>query len=154
MGQIRLHSLNDVKLVGRLTKDPELRFTTQGTPVCRFRLAVGRRYKDRTSNDWKEEVAFVPCTLWRDAAERAGQRLKKGSPVFVEGRLKSRDWTTKEGQKRSDLEIEISRIQFLESMNEEGAAASEPVPVGVGAETPRDTGTDEVAGNIDDEVPF
>src|SRR5438270_11855848 len=155
MANLRLHSLNDVKLVGRLTKDPELRFTTQGTPVCRFRLAVGRRYKDRTSNEWKEEVAFVPCTLWREAAERAGQRLKKGSPVFVEGRLKSRDWQTKEGQKRSDLEVEVSRIQFLESMAEEGAGAPEPIPAAVGAETSRESGpVEEANGNLDEEVPF
>jgi len=120
MANLRLHSLNDVKLVGRLTKDPEVRFTTQGTPVCRFRLAVGRRYRDKNSNEWKEEVAFVGCVVWRESAERCGQRLKKGSPVFVEGRLKSHDWQTKEGQKRSDLEVEVSRIQFLESASEAG----------------------------------
>ena len=118
MANIRLHSLNDVKLVGRLTKDPELRFTTQGTAVCHFRIAVGRKYKDRNSSEWKEEVAFVPCSVWRESAERCGQRLKKGSPVFVEGRLKSRDWQTKEGQKRSDLELDVQRIQFLESRGE------------------------------------
>ena len=98
MANIRLHSLNDVKLVGRLTRDPEVRYTTQGTPVCHMRVAVGRKYKDRNSNEWKEEVAFVPCVVWRETAERCGQRLKKGSPVFIEGRLKSKEWQTKEGQ--------------------------------------------------------
>ena len=97
MANLRLHSLNDLKIVGRLTKDPELRYTTQGTPVGRFRLAVGRRFKDRNSGEWREEVAFIPCTVWRDTAERVNQRLKKGSPVFVEGRLKSRDWQTFDG---------------------------------------------------------
>src|SRR5688572_17338721 len=116
MANLRLHSLNDVKLVGRLTKDPELRFTTQGTPVCRFRLAVGRSFKDKNSSEWREEVAFVPCNVWRESAERCQSRLKKGSPVFVEGRLKSHEWQTKEGQKRHDLEVEISKIQFLEQM--------------------------------------
>jgi single-strand DNA-binding protein len=125
MGHLKLHSLNDVKLVGRLTRDPELRFTTQGTAVCHFRVAVGRKYKDRNSGEWKEEVAFVSCSVWREAAERCGQRLKKGSPVFIEGRLKSKEWQTKEGQKRTDLEVDVSRIQFLESMGEEGEA--EPV---------------------------
>jgi single-strand DNA-binding protein len=127
MGTIKLHSLNDVKLVGRLTRDPELRYTTQGTAVCHFRLAVGRKYKDRTSGEWKEEVAFVPCNVWRETAERCGQRLKKGSPVFIEGRLKSREWQTKEGQKRTDLEVEIARVQFLESMGEGGGDAAEAV---------------------------
>src|SRR3989338_8660695 len=134
MGNIKLHSLNDVKLVGRLTHDPELRYTTQGTAVCHFRIAVGRKYKDRTSGEWKEEVAFVPCNVWRETAERCGQRLKKGSPVFVEGRLKSREWQTKEGQKRSDLEVEISRVQFLESMGEVGEV--EAVGEEVAAEAP------------------
>lgn len=159
---IRLHSLNDVKLVGRLTKDPELRYTTQGTAVCHFRIAVGRKYKDRNSSEWKEEVAFVPCSVWRESAERCGQRLKKGSPVFIEGRLKSREWQTKEGQKRSDLEVDILKIQFLESMGDGSGA-------GTGATEAESSGSDEfsqesapaMAGakaakfnNNDDEVPF
>lgn len=152
MGAIRLHSLNDVKLVGRLTKDPELRFTTQGTPVCRFRIAVGRKYKDRTSGEWKEEVAFVPCSVWRESAERCGQRLKKGSPVFIEGRLKSRDWQTKEGQKRSDLEIDIQKIQFLESQ-EEGENGAAPAAVGAGVGSSSKEFSDEAPIN-EDEVPF
>jgi single-strand DNA-binding protein len=161
MGNIRLHSLNDVKIVGRLTRDPELRFTTQGTPVCHFRLAVGRKYKDRNSNEWKEEVAFVGCSVWRENAERCGQRLKKGSPVFVEGRLKSREWQTKEGQKRNELEVEIQRIQFLEAMGD-GQVETEVVaddmnqdsaPMAMaGASQERAAGKQESSN--DDEVPF
>lgn len=132
--QIRLHSLNDVKLVGRLTRDPELRFTTGGIPVCHFRIAVGRRYKDRNSGEWKEEVAFVPCSVWRETAERCAQRLKKGSPVFVEGRLRSKEWTTKEGLKRSDLELDILRIQFLESMGETAGEAEATAEESQGSE--------------------
>jgi single-strand DNA-binding protein len=154
---IKLHSLNDVKLVGRLTRDPDLRFTTQGTPVCHFRLAVGRRYKDRTSGEWREEVAFVPCNVWREAAERCGQRLKKGSPVFVEGRLKSREWQNKEGQRRMDLEVEVSRIQFLETL-EEGAdvAASAEEAENNDHAIPVGTGSAPVSRkNVkEDEVPF
>ncbi|MFN0117671.1 MAG: single-stranded DNA-binding protein [Elusimicrobiota bacterium] len=150
---IRLHSLNDVKIVGRLTRDPELRYTPQGTPVCHFRVAVGRKYKDRNSNEWKEDVAFVPCSVWRETAERCGQRLKKGSPVFIEGRLKSKEWTTKEGQKRSDLEVDIQKVQFLESMGETAAAeaeASEESGEVVGAVA---MGKSKEIQN-DDEVPF
>lgn len=156
MPNLRLHSLNDVKLVGRLTKDPELRFTTQGTAVCHFRLAVGRRFKDR-SGEWKDDVAYVSCSVWREAAERCGQRLKKGSPVFVEGRLKSREWQTKEGQKRTDLEVDIQRIQFLEAMGEtgEGEAAAEEsggdAPIAVGASYESAATPPPVR---DDEVPF
>jgi single-strand DNA-binding protein len=129
MANLRLLTLNDVKLVGRLTRDPELRYTTGGSAVCHFRIAVSRSYKGQGSNEWKEEVAFVPCSVWREAAERAGQRLKKGSPVYVEGRLRSKEWTTKEGQKRSDLELDVMRVQFLEATGEGGgeAAVSEDV---------------------------
>jgi single-strand DNA-binding protein len=157
MANLRLHSLNDVKIVGRLTRDPELRYTPQGTPVCHFRVAVSRSYKTPSSSEWKEEVAFVPCTVWRETAERCGQRLKKGSPVFIEGRLKSRDWQTKEGQKRTDLEIDVQRIQFLE-MAGEGSAPTEAVaeessessmPVGAG----RYSGSTSQQSN-DEEVPF
>jgi len=161
MANLRLHSLNDVKLVGRLTRDPELRYTPQGTPVCHFRIAVSRSYKDRNSNEWKEEVAFVPCSTWRETAERCGQRLKKGSPVFIEGRLQSRDWTTKEGQKRFDLEVNILKIQFLEMAGEGGSSASEAVAEDPGAEasaTPVGAGASsansKVAQYNDDEVPF
>jgi single-strand DNA-binding protein len=167
MANLRLHSLNDLKVVGRLTRDPELRYTPQGTPVCHFRIAVSRSYKTPNSTEWKEEVAFVPCTVWRETAERCGQRLKKGSPVFVEGRLKSRDWQTKEGQKRTDLEVDVLKIQFLEmsgdaptsagaaeTMGEDGGSES-GAPVGAGSSYSRaSSAAPSSANNNDDEVPF
>jgi len=130
MANLRLHQLNDVKLVGRLTRDPDLRFTPKGQAVCHFRLAVGRRFKDKATNEWREEAAFVPIVAWREMAERCGERLKKGSPIYVEGRLRSREWETKEGTKRFDLEVEAWRIQFL-AMTPDGepggdAAAGSP----------------------------
>ncbi len=160
MANLRLHSLNDVKIVGRLTRDPELRYTPQGTAVCHFRVAVSRSYKAPNSNEWKEEVAFVPCTVWRETAERCGQRLKKGSPVFVEGRLKSREWQTKEGQKRTDLEVDIQRIQFLEMMGDGGGSSNaepsgdesgESASVGAGS---FGSSSPSAQSHNDDEVPF
>lgn len=129
MANLRLHQLNDVKLVGRLTRDPDLRYTPKGQAVCHFRLAVGRRFKDKATNEWREEAAFVPVVSWREAAERCAERLKKGSPVYVEGRLKSREWETREGTKRFDLEVEAWRIQFLAAAPEgegDGEAGSVP----------------------------
>ena len=165
MANLRLLSLNDLKVVGRLTRDPELRYTPQGTPVCHFRIAVSRSYKTPNSTEWKEEVAFVPCTVWRETAERCGQRLKKGSPVYVEGRLKSRDWQTKEGQKRTDLEVDVQKIQFLEMAGDAAGASSagESVPDDGGAESEapvaassysRSKAPSSSANNNDDEVPF
>jgi single-strand DNA-binding protein len=91
---LRLLQLNNAQLVGRLTRDPELRFTTSGLPVCRFDLAVNRRYKDKTG-EWKDDTSFIPVVVWREAGQRCGEKLKKGNPVYVEGRLKSKSWETK-----------------------------------------------------------
>ncbi len=121
---LRLPQLNDVRLVGRLTRDPDVRYTPKGQAVARLDLAVNRRFKDGTG-EWREEATFVPITVWREAAERCKERLKKGSPIYVEGRLKSTSWETKEGQKRSGLEVEAYRMQFLAKVStEEGAEPS------------------------------
>jgi single-strand DNA-binding protein len=128
---LRLLQLNDVRLVGRLTRDPEVRYTAKGQAVARLDMAVNRRFKDSTG-EWREEATFVPVTVWREAAERCRERLKKGSPIYVEGRLRSSSWETKDGQKRSGMEVEAYRLQFLaKSPREEGASEGEAV----GAET-------------------
>lgn len=110
---LRIPEQNKVLLVGRLTRDPELRYTQKGQPVCRFDLAANRRYK-KANGEWQDETAFVPIiVLWKDMAERCGERLKKGSPVSVEGRLRTRKWETKNGEPRSTLEVIAQRVQFL-----------------------------------------
>src|SRR4029077_2509381 len=115
-----LLQLNDVRLVGRCTRDPEVRYTPKGQAVTRLDLAVNRRFKD-SSGEWREEATFVPVTVWREAAERCRERCKKGSAVYVEGRLRSSTWETKDGQKRSGIEVEAYRLQFLtKSASEEG----------------------------------
>jgi single-strand DNA-binding protein len=153
---LRLLQLNDVRLVGRLTRDPEVRYTARGQAVCRLDIAVNRRYKDN-SGEWREEATFVPVTVWRDAAERCRERLKKGSAVYVEGRLKSSTWETKDGQKRSGLDVEAYRLQFLTKVTEGESDASEagespmgsPEPAGV-AEGPAKAS----ASVGEDEIPF
>lgn len=127
MSVLRLHQLNDVRLVGRLTRDPELKYTANGQAVCRLDLAVNRRYKDKTG-EWKDEASFIPVVVWRESAQRCSDRLKKGSPIYVEGRLRSRSWETKEGQKRTTLEVDARGVQFLEKMEtgEDGGKTSEP----------------------------
>src|SRR5580704_14621526 len=127
---LRLVQLNDVRLVGRLTRDPEVRYTPKGQAVARLDIAVNRRYKDGTG-EWREEATFVPVTVWREAAERARERLKKGSPVYVEGRLRSTSWETKDGQKRSGLEVEAYRLQFLAKTSGDAAGEDESA-AGVG----------------------
>lgn len=155
---IRLLQLNDVRLVGRLTRDPEVRYTAKGQAVARLDIAVNRRYKDGTG-EWREEATFVPITVWREAAERCRERLKKGSPVYVEGRLKSTSWETKDGQKRSGLEVEAFRLQFLEKTGPSDAGDSDSDSVGEGAAAPASPASAALSSRAsapvsDDEIPF
>lgn len=103
---------NKVILMGNLTRDPELRYTPSGTAVVNLRLAVNRRFRDR-SGEQKDEVCFVTAVVWDKQAELCNQYLHKGRPVFVEGRLQSRSFEDASGNKRNVLEIRAERVQFL-----------------------------------------
>ncbi|HVO32775.1 MAG TPA: single-stranded DNA-binding protein [Elusimicrobiota bacterium] len=158
---LRLVQLNDVRLVGRLTRDPEVRYTPKGQAVARLDMAVNRRYKD-ASGEWREEATFVPVTVWRETAERCRERLKKGSPIYVEGRLRSTSWETKDGQKRSGLEVEAFRLQFLAKSGgeesgeppEAAAAEAEPAaPAAPAAAVPEPVAAANPSAG-DDEIPF
>ena len=105
-------SFNRVYLMGNLTKDPELRYTPQGTAVVNLRLAVNRKYRTKTQ-ELKEEVCFITAVVWNKQAETCNQYLKKGSGLFVEGRLQSRSWEDSAGQKRNVIEVRAERVQFL-----------------------------------------
>jgi single-strand DNA-binding protein len=122
-------SLNRVLLIGNLTKDPELRYTPQGTAVVNLRLAVNRKYRDK-SQEMKEDTCFLTVVVWDKQAETCNQYLRKGSPVFIEGRLQSRSWEDNAGQKRSVVEVRAERVQFLSSgTNKEHAPpAAEEAP--------------------------
>lgn len=138
--ELRLPEQNTVLLTGRLTRDPELKYTASGTAMCRFGLAVNRRYKDPKSGEWKDDATFVNCVIWREAGERVGKVVKKGAPVHVEGRLRSYDYQDKEGNKRSGIEVEARRVQILEKTSAAGSS-------GVGEPEPS-------AGAEIEEVPF
>ncbi len=116
-------NLNKVLLIGNLTKDPELRYTPQGTAVANLRMAINRKFKDR-NQEMKEEVCFVTAVVWDKQAETCNQYLRKGSPVFVEGRLQSRSWEDASGQKRNTIEVRAERIQFLGGGQGRGGAGS------------------------------
>lgn len=115
MADLRLGSLNKVFLMGRLTRDPELRYAPSGAAVCNFRIAVSRNYRDK-DDKWKEEVCYVTVVVWREQGERCGNLLRKGSAVLIEGRLQSRSWETQEGQQRNVLEVVANRVQFLDKL--------------------------------------
>jgi single-strand DNA-binding protein len=115
--------LNVIAIVGNLTRDPEVRFTPNGTAVCNLSLACNRRYKAAGNEEYKEEVCFVSAVVWGKRAENCGQQLHKGNPVFITGRLQSRSWE-KDGQKRSTIEIVADDIQFL-NRTKEGTSPEE-----------------------------
>ena len=152
---LRLLQMNDVRLVGRLTRDPEVRYTAKGQAVARLDMAVNRRFKDGTG-EWRDDTTFVPVKVWREAAERCKERLKKGSPLYVEGRLRSTNWETKDGQKRSGIEVEAYRLQFLAKMTgEEAPGEQENESVGepaAAATLQEPVGSSASAGS--DDIPF
>ena len=129
-------SLNKVFLIGNLTRAPELRYTPSGTPVADLRLAVNRSYTTQ-SGEKREESYFLTVVVWGKQAESCGEYLDKGSPVLIEGRLQTREWETKEGQRRNVVEVVAERVQFLGRGKAAVTAEAEPI------EEPAD-GTDEV----------
>ena len=105
--------LNKIVLIGRLTRDPDLRFIPDGTPVCSFSVAVNRAFKGR---DGSKEVDFINITTWRGLAERCGKYLKKGSQVGLTGRLQIRNYELSSGEKRRDAEVIADNVQFLDKV--------------------------------------
>lgn len=105
-------NLNKVFLIGNLTRDPELRYTPQGTAVTTLRLAVNRSFKDKTGQ-MQKDTCFVNVVVWAQMAEVCNQYLQKGRQVFIEGRLQSRSWQDKEGKNRNVIEVVAMRVQFM-----------------------------------------
>lgn len=134
-------SLNKVFLMGNLTRDPELRYTANGTSLASFGLAVNRRFKQ--AEEWKEEVCFVDVTVWGKQAESCSEYLSKGRGVLVEGRLRYRSWETEEGQRKNKIEVVATNVQFLpRSSNQSTQEEHTAMPQSVSNE-----------GSLDD-VPF
>ncbi len=153
---------NKVMLMGNLTRDPEVRYTPSGTAVSDLGLAVNRSFKGQDGQQ-REETCFVRVTVWARQAENCAQYLKKGSPVFVEGRLKYDEWE-KEGQKQSRLSVVGERVQFLSSPRGGGATQdtpsgytspdrsnSEPADPAAGTPPPREM---DAAETDEDDLPF
>lgn len=145
---LRLGYLNSVILLGRLTADPDLRYTPKGTPVCTFRIAVNRRFKDQTTSEWKDETYFFTVNTWAQLAERIGERLKRGSAVLIQGELRSRSWETTTGEKRTVVEIHGRSVQLLDKTLALGSPAVEPEQ-----DIPPDDEPDIPKDQLDD-IPF
>jgi len=116
---------NRVILAGNLTRDPELTYTPSNTPICKFGMAINRRWRGQDGNS-REETCFVDCTAFGRQAETINQYMSKGRPLLIEGRLNYSQWTGQDGQKRSKLAVVVETFQFLGGRPEGGGGA--PVP--------------------------
>src|ERR1019366_2259637 len=129
-------SLNQVFLMGNLTRDPELRQTPNGQNVCSFSLALNHSYKDNSSGEWKEATDYVDIVAWGPLGERVSQYLSKGRRCLVQGRLQSRSWE-QDGQKRNKLEVIASDVTFLDSRGagggDDGSGMTSAAPAGPSA---------------------
>ena len=154
-------SVNKVILIGNLGKDPEVRYAPSGSAICNVTLATSRQWKDKTSGEKQEETEWHRVVFYDRLAEIAGEYLKKGRPVYVEGRLKTRKWTDKEGVEKYTTEIVASEMQLLGSREGAGgddagggqrsAPAARPPASRPAATAPKSaTGFD----NMDDDIPF
>lgn len=113
MKKLNLPRINHITISGRLTRDVDLRYTSSGTPVANIGIANDRPYRDSDGN-WQNEVNFLQVVAWAKLAERTAEKLEKGSPVIIEGKLQSSKWEDKNGNNRTTVEINAFRIQHLE----------------------------------------
>ena len=142
-------NINRVVLVGNLTKDPELRQTGGGTPVCSLRIAVNTRRRDE-AGQWGDKPNYFSVSVFGNQAESCSQYLSKGRPVAIDGRLEWREWQAQDGSKRESVEIIADSVQFLGSRGEgEGGGERQFVPAGAATESGADFGNAN-----DDDIPF
>lgn len=136
-------------LVGNLTSDPELRFTPNGVAVAKFTVASTPRTLNKATNEWVDgETLFMTCNVWRQAAENAGESLTKGMRVFVSGRLKARSYETKEGDKRTVMELEVDT--FGPDLTRATAKVTKNPSSGAG----KSSNSSAPAASDSDETPF
>ena len=145
-------SVNKVTLLGNLGKDPEIKFLPSGQAVANFSIATTDRYKDK-AGEWQDRTEWQNVVLWQRLAEIAGEYLKKGGKVYIEGRLQTRSWDDKDGNKRYTTEIVASTIQFLGGNAQAGADA------GIGAQDHASgpemgMGDNQESSFTEDEIPF
>ena len=135
-------SVNKVILVGNLGRDPELRYTQNGSAVANFTVATNERWRDKDGNN-QERTEWHRIVVWGKTAENCAQYLAKGRSVYVEGRLQTREWEDKEGNKRQTTEISAQRVQFLGGPRGGGTGGPDPGGGGSGQD-PEPGGGDEI----------
>lgn len=140
-------SLNKVMLIGNLGRDPELRATPSGQSVTSFSMATNRRYKDK-NGEWQDDTQWHNVVAWGPRAETITNYLKKGSRIYVEGRLTHRNWEDQEGQKRYATEVVLENYVLLDAAPEGARGEREPVP------PPPDEAPESPTDSNEEDVPF
>ncbi len=136
--------LNKVFLIGRLTRDPEIRFLPSGSQITSFSIAVNRAYKTKDSDEWKEETYYIDIDTFGYLAERLGKQLSKGTQILVEGSLRQDRWETQTGEKRAKIKVVADKVNILSSR----AAAQQEEPETI----PEPKETEDFSS--DEDVPF
>ena len=149
--------LNKIFIMGRLTRDPELRRTQTGTPVASFSLAVDRDFKDR--NTGERTTDFIDCVAWRQTGEFVSRYFSKGRMAVAEGRLQLRDWVDRDGNKRRNAEVIVEQMYFGDSKSDSGQKSGQPVPKEAGyqeaySSTGREADEFRELQDDDGELPF
>ena len=145
--------VNKVILIGNLGADPEVRYTPDGAPVANFNLATSESWNDRTSGEKQERTEWHRLVVWRKLAEIAGQYLKKGSKIYIEGKLQTRSWEDQSGQKRYTTEVVVNELQMLDSRGEGGGGGGGGISRDPGPAAQPESGPPPGAAG-DDDLPF
>ncbi|MGQ0612742.1 MAG: single-stranded DNA-binding protein [Planctomycetaceae bacterium] len=150
---------NKVFLMGNLTRDPELRYTQGGSALVKFGLAVNRKYRNKNTQEMIEETCFVDIEGWGAQAETFSRYMRKGRPVFVEGRLRLDSWESKEGQKRNRLVVVMEAFQFLAagpggSREEGGGGRGGKAPAQESSEAPGEVADAPAGGSQPEDYDF
>ena len=152
-----MSSINKVIIIGRTGKDPELRYATSGDAICNLTVATSESWKDKASGEKKESVEWHKVSMFGKLAEIAGQYLKKGSLVYIEGSLRTRKWTDKEGVERYTTEIRADQMKMLGSKQDGGSSSNDSGDSGYQAAAPKQPKPVPQANSfddLDDSIPF
>ena len=147
-------SFNKVIIVGNLGRDPELRYTPQGTAVCNFSVATTEKRRDK-SGEYQDVTTWFRVTLWDKKAEVAAKYLQKGKPVYIEGRLKLDEWTDRDGNNRYTLDVTATDMQFIGSASDRDAGYSDSGDMDMPSPEPPPKSAAAAGGTTnDDDIPF
>ena len=143
-------SFNKITVLGNLTRNPELRYTPQGTPVCTVNVASNERERDPKTREYVERATFFRATAWGKKAEIIAKHFERGSEIYIEGRFRPEEWTDRDGRQRVTFGIQVANFNFTGGSNRNAQRAAQPLPPG---RDPHE-GEDDLGLDGDDDIPF